>query len=478
MINAALKVPLSWKPIFQTKKNYIAIPCGRVSGKTKNSVIFCVLLLLSHPYHDIAITRASYGSLKDTTYQEFKSAIADLPDEIANQFTFKTQPLKIERANHSGNIYFFGSGGSNKDRTKGFKSEHPLIAVISEETQELKDKASYDQFEASIRRNFGENVKLLILGNPPAIKAHWFNEFIESKKVDRDWLVAQNMTWLDIIDFLNDYDIKEILKCKFLEPDYYKWLYEGVPIGGLGAVYPMFRRETHLINYDERSNSPLLQDYRVVGVIIGVDGAVNKDCTVCVPRFVMANGQTMAGKIFYHNPKTDGVCGSFPLVEKEISRWFRELREENALDNPYNYAASIPIIFVVDSAATELIQALRFQFSNRAEVYAIKKGTIIQMVDVVQSAMGKNVVGIYDYGGYYNYTSNQWVKSENLLARQYESLLWNEKQTGYDPLIPNDVSDADTYGVYFYFKQVENITWLQRVAMGRKDYYLLKNEGN
>ena len=70
MINAALKVPLSWKPIFQTKKNYIAIPCGRVSGKTKNSVIFCVLLLLSHPYHDIAITRASYGSLKDTTYQQ------------------------------------------------------------------------------------------------------------------------------------------------------------------------------------------------------------------------------------------------------------------------------------------------------------------------------------------------------------------------------------------------------------------------
>ena len=174
-------------------------------------------------------------------------------DEIANQFTFKTQPLKIERANHSGNIYFFGSGGSNKDRTKGFKSEHPLIAVISEETQELKDKASYDQFEASIRRNFGENVKLLILGNPPAIKAHWFNEFIESKKVDRDWLVAQNMTWLDIIDFLNDYDIKEILKCKFLEPDYYKWLYEGIPIGGLGAVYPMFRRETHLINYVKKS---------------------------------------------------------------------------------------------------------------------------------------------------------------------------------------------------------------------------------
>lgn len=476
MINASLNLPNSWRPIFQSKKHFIAIPCGRVSGKTKNSVIYCVMMLLSNPYHDIAITRASYGSLKDTTFQEFKSVIEELPENISSQFIFKTQPLKIERVNHSGNIYFFGSGGSNKDRTKGFKSEHPLIAVISEETQELKDKASYDQFEASIRRNFGENVKLIILGNPPAIKAHWFNEFIEEKKRDTDWLVADNMTWQDIVEYLNDYDIKEILKCKFLTPEYYSWMYEGVPIGGLGAVYPMFRCETHLVNYDERSNSQLLQDYRVCGVIIGVDGAVNRDATVCVPRFIYANGQSMAGKIYYHDPKTDGVVGSFPLVEREIKRWFQELIQENALDNPYNYAASIPIVFVVDSAATELIQALRFQFSNRAEVYAIKKGTIIQMVDVVQSAISKNVVGVYDYGGYYNYTSNKWVRSENLLAKQYETLMWNEKQTGYDPIIPNDVSDADTYAIYFYFKQVENITWLQRVVSSRKDYYILKNQ--
>ena len=475
MIRATLNFPISWKPILETKKTFIIIPCGRVSGKTKNSVLLCVLLLLSNPYRDIAITRASYGSLKDSTYQEFKSAIEELPEEISEQFTFRTQPLRIERKNDSGTIYFFGSGGHNQDRTKGFKSSHPLIAVISEETQELKDKEQYDQFEASIRRNFGEKVKLIVLGNPPAIKAHWFNVFVESKRLDSDWLVCKNMTWLDIVEFLNDYDIKEILKCKILEPEYYSWLYEGIPIGGLGAVYPMFRSQTHLVNYNERSNSKLLQDYRIVGVICGVDGAVNKDCTAIVPRLIYANGQSMAGKIYYHNPKSDGVKGSFPLVEQEIKRWFEDLRKDNNLDNPYDIGANIPIIFVVDSAAAEMIQALRFNFSNRAEVYAIKKGTIIQMVDVVQSAIGKNVVGVYDYGGYYNYNSNRWISCENELAHQYEALVWNERQTGYDPHIPNDVTDADTYAIYFYYKQVENITWLQKVVNVRKDYYSLKN---
>jgi hypothetical protein len=169
-----------------------------------------------------------------------------------------------------------------------------------------------------------------------------------------------------------------------------------------------------------------------------------------------------------------GVKGSHPLVENEGSRWFQELIKDNNLNNRFDYLNSVPIVFVVDSAATELIQSLRYYFGNRADVYAIKKGSILQMVDVVQSAIGKNVVAIYDYGGYYDYTNNYWVNGENLLSYQLESLIWNDKQTGYDPRIPNDVSDAFTYAVYFYYRQIENIVWLQDVANKRKDYYILK----
>lgn len=471
-------MPKNWQPIIENieshEKPYILIPTGRVSGKTKNSILVACLLMLQFPYSDIVVTRSSYGSMADSSYAEFQTAIDELPIELAKQFTFWKSPLRIERINNSGTIYFIGSGGSNKDRTKGLHTKHPVKVVIVEETQEFKDQESYDQFMASVRRNFGENVVVIVLGNPPAIEAHWFNQFVVKKEKDRDWLVAR-MTWEDIVPFLNDYDIKEILKCKFLEPDYYNWLYGGIPTGGLGQVYPMFRKDIHLIPYAERSNSKLLQDFRIVGVIVGCDGAVNKDSTVFVPRFIMSNGQSVAGKIFYHNPKKGGVKGSFPLVENEGKRWFADLIHENNLDNHYNYMASIPIIFVVDSAATELIQALRYYFGNRATVFAIKKGTIIQMVDTVQSAIGKNVVAVYDYGGYYDYTNNKWIQCDNILAYQYRSLIWNEKQTGYDPIIENDATDADTYGIYFYYKQVENIVWLQDVVNRRKDYYILQN---
>lgn len=467
-------MPIVWQDIVQTNKNYINLPSGRISGKSKNTIIYAIILQLQCPYTDIVVTRSTYGSMADSLYAEFEAEFNELPEAVREQFTFKKSPLRIERVNNSGTIYFIGSGGSNKDRTKGLKTSHPTKIVIVEETQEFKDKESYDQFMASVRRNYDENPKLVVLGNPPNNDCHWYNQFVDQCKRDSDWLVVKP-TWEDISPFLNDYDIKEILKCKILEPDYYQWMYEGVPTGGLGRVYPMFRKEYHLVNYNERSNSSLLQDFRIVGVIIGVDSAVNNDSTALCPMFIMANGQMVCGKIFYHNPKINGVKGSFPLVENEIRRWFSELKKENMLDNPYDYMNSIPIIFVVDSAATEMIQALQYFFIDRAEVYAIKKGTILQMVDTVQSAIGKNVVGIYDYGGYYNYTLNKFIEGDNILAYQLRSLIWNDKQTGYDASIPNDVSDAFTYAVYYYYRQVENIAWLQDVVNSRKDYYILKN---
>ena len=472
-----VKRPKYWKRIkeaIDSGIHYIIMPMGRVSGKTKGTVDFSAYTMLEFPYGDIVVARSSYGSMGDSSYAEFETSLGDLPEEISSQFELKKSPLRIERKGNSGTVYFIGAGGSNTDRTKGLHTSHKVKIVIIEETQELKSKENYDQLMASLRRNFGKDVVVFVLGNPPAIEAHWFNLLVKQCEKDKDWFVV-HASWLDIVPFLNDFDIKEILKTKYLEPDYYNWLYMGIPTGGLGQVYPMFRKDIHLIPYNEKSNSRLLQDFRIVGVVIGCDGAVNKDSTAFVPRFIMSNGQSVAGKIFYHNPQTNGVKGSFPLVENEGRRWFTELIQENHLDNPYDYMNSIPIVFVVDSAATELIQALRYHFGNRAEVYAIKKGTIIQMVDTVQSAIGKNVVAVYDYGGYYNYTLNKWIPGENILAYQYRALVWNEKQTGYDPIVPNDVSDADTYAIYFYYKQVENIIWLQDVVNHRKDYYILKN---
>lgn len=468
MPNTSIKIAAAFKPLFLDPYENYAVGSGRVSGKSKTAYILAGVYSATKPKEDIIIARASYGSIADSSYTEMEEVISDIP-QFSGQFIFRKSPLRIIRKGGGTNIYFIGANGSI-DRTKGIKTKHPVGLVVIEEAQELKDKEHLDQLIASLRRRFGTDCKVVVCFNPPSIKAHWINIWYQQLQADLDWCCL-HPSWEDIAEFLSDREIKEIIKCKLENRAYYDYMYGGIATGGEGLVYPMFREDLHVIPYEKRQVSKSLQDFRIVGVIIGCDGAVTRDCTAFVPRLIMSNGQSVAAKIFYHNPKTMGQKGSFPLVENEGMRWFRDLINENGLDNRNDYRTNIPMVFVVDSAATELIQALRYYFGNRADVVAIKKGTILQMVDVNQSAIGKNVCMVYDYGGYYDYTNNKWVSCENLLKYQYESLIWNEKQTGYDPIVPNDVSDADTYGVYFYYRQTENIVWLQDVVNHRKDYY-------
>ena len=83
-----IQMPIVWKPIIENiqeqKRPYILIPTGRVSGKTKNSVLVATLLMLQFPYTDIVVTRSSYGSISDSSYAEFETAIQEMPEEISD----------------------------------------------------------------------------------------------------------------------------------------------------------------------------------------------------------------------------------------------------------------------------------------------------------------------------------------------------------------------------------------------------------
>ena len=120
----------------------------------------------------------------------------------------------------------------------------------------------------------------------------------------------------------------------------------------------------------------------------------------------------------------------------------------------------VPVWMFIDSAAPDLIQECRFFLSDRCSVNPVKKENVPQMVSTVQSAILNGNIIIIDYGGYKSYTKNKWIKTKtNLLAEQWEMLTWNEKQDNYDPIIPNDVSDAATYAIVSWFKNQENIQY-------------------
>jgi len=470
----SIQIAECFESLFTSEKLNHILKGGRISGKSKTAYILGGTTAGQFPDFDIIITRASYGSIGDSSYNEMCEVFDEI-DAFKGLFKYRTSPYRIVRncdSKHPQTIYFMGAGGS-LDRTKGFKPKNPVCLLIIEEAQELKTKEHLDQLMATLRRRFGENCRIVVCFNPPNQSLHWINVWAAQMEHDKDWNVIHN-SWEDISMFLSDRDITEILKCKYDNEDYYNYMYLGLPTGKMGLCFPMFRKDLHLVNYENRSSSKILSDFRIVGCIIGVDAAVNHDSTAFSPLLIMSNGQCAVGKVFYHNPLDNGVKGSFQLVENEVSRWFKELRQENQLDNPYDYMQSVPIAFVVDSAATDMVQALQYYFSNRAMVYAVKKGTIPQMVGTVQNAIGKNIVTIYDYGGYYNYTQNKWVKCENVLAYQIQTLKWNDRETGYDNIIPNDVSDSFTYAIWYYYKNTENLVWLDAIIRTRQDYYRAK----
>lgn len=472
MPNNQIQIAEVFEPLFTSDFRDFILPGGRTSGKSKTSGILAGIQSAMNPFEDILIARASYGSIADSVYNETREVLESIP-AFNDTFVYRKSPLRILRKGSDATIYFMGIGGSI-DRTKGFHPKHKVGLVILEETQELKSREHLDQTLASLRRRFGNDCKVVIIFNPPAQKFHWINIWCKEKENDRDVCIIHS-TWEDVSMFLSDREIKEILKYKYENRPYYDYMYGGIPTGLMGLVYPMFNTDLHLIPYEARETSRVLQDYRIVGVIIGCDFAVTHDSTALVPLFIMSNGQCAIGKIFYHNPLDNGVKGTFPLTENEISRWFKELRSENNLDNYYDHSQNIPIIFVVDSAATDGVQSLNYYFSSRALIYPVKKGTITQMVGTTQSTIAKNIVTIYDYGGYFNYTQNRFIKDKNLLAYQLQMLIWNEKETGYDPVVPNDVSDAFTYAIWWWFKNTENIVWLDEINSIKSDYYLLKS---
>lgn len=457
-------MPLFCKQILESDKPYYLLYGGRLGGKTNNTSKISILTMLMHPYYDVVVARVSYGSLGDSSYAEVQAAILEMGDNISEQFQFKRSPLRIERKGDSGTVYFIGYGGSNTSRTKSIKTKHRIKIVILEETQELKKEENLEQALASFRRHFGEDVKVFVLGNPYPQKVHWFSKFIEAKKFDPDWLVL-NVTYLDILPFINDYDLKEILKMKITNPEYYRWFYLGEMTGGFGMVYPMFRREKYVITLQQWEYVLANSNIRPIGMMIGGDGAVNNDCTSFVPIVLLNNGQSVIGPIFYHDPTKDGALGYHQLVQDRLLYWFENVTGMFHLGTltetrMHPYMKSLPIWIRIDSAAADLIAECRFFLSDRCSVSPVKKATVPDMVSTIQSGILNNNFIIIDYGGYWNYTNNKFVKKDvNLLVEQLESLIWNEKQDNYDPSVPNDVSDAFTYGGIAWFKNPENIQY-------------------
>ena len=457
-----------YAPLWNTDKNFIILQGGRDSGKTITARDY--LMYRNNVSHetDMIVARDSYGSLADSLYATMTEFITK--HNLWQFYRVRKNPLRIVNIKSKSNIYFCGIGGSDIDRTKGIKTEHEVSVVIFEELQQTKEQANYEQAIASFRRLLTDNAKVIHIFNPPQLKANWINVWARLKESDSDYLVIKS-TWLDVIHYLKDIDIKEILKMQRLDKDTYDWMYMGLSVGGLGSVYPQFKPDKHLISYAQAQEK--FRNEKIIGIIIGGDNAITHDGTCLCPIAIFTNGQCAVLDLFYHNPQTDGDMAVSEMIPY-IQKWLKELEKKYGLNNSGYYGQFTPITFIIDGSMVgiELVKELRFVLNpQRYDVLAYTNKNVLQMTGNMKSVFARNMLYIIDYGGRKNYVKDRWEKGYNILAEQIENLLWNEKGTGYDPIVPNDCADALTYGANAIFKNMFNLYYVDKAIKIRKDFY-------
>lgn len=437
--------------ILETKKRYVLLKSGRNAGKSKISAQLIVYLLFTLELN-ILVCRSNYGDLQDSMYQEILDV---LTEENLIQFTEqRTRPLKITNKLNGNIIYFKGIGGSDLSRTRGFKTSKRLSLIMIDELQQLPSQSNLDQALATFRRHLDDEYgKVLMCFNPEPQNAHWANEYYRINEENEAYLTLWT-SYKDIIGVLTDVDVEAIELEAIVNPSKYKHMYLGETNGLFGGVYHTFDRDIHLLT--ERETDKLIKDLGINQILVGVDGATTRDCSAMTPVAILNNGQAICLETFHHDPIQNGALSNdrlFPLLYEHIQK----------IETQYDLRfRGVPISFIIDSASADLVQKMSYDLPGRYKVFSYSQKKIIQMAQVMQNAFSKNVLYIKDTGGIYNYTTRFFERNNLPIVTALESVIWDEKGKGFDPIVPNDASDALTYAVAFYFLNPNNLYFPQR----------------
>lgn len=435
--------------VLHTDKTYALIKSGRDAGKSKFSAQLTTLNLFQHKLNQL-ICRASYGDLQDSMFQEILDV---LEEEKLLMFTEqRTRPLKIINKLNGNVIYFKGVGGADLSRTKGFKTSKKLSLIMFDELQQLPDQSNLDQALASFRRHLADNGKVLMCFNPEPQNSHWCNEYFRINSENPNFLTLWT-SYKDIAGVLSTVDLEAIETERLINPSNYKYLYLGETNGLFGGVYHTFNRDYHLLTPKEVDT--LIKDIGIHQVLVGVDGATTRDCTSMIPVIILNNGQAIAVETFHHDPTKSGA-----LSNEQIYPYLLEHLE--LIESKYDLRfRGKQVTLIVDSASADLVLKLQYSLPKRFKVYSYSQKRVIQMAQVMQNAFSKNVLYIKDTGGIYNYISRRFESNYLPLVTQLESVIWDEKGKGFDPMVPNDDTDALTYAVAFYFINPNNLYFPQ-----------------
>ena len=450
MAKLNIKVCYPYDKLYKTDKNTIIMYSPRISGKSFALGQMVYIYSNIYPHHDIVVTRANYNSLEDSLYNEILSFADDIGQ--SDYYIPLRSPLKIKTRNGN-TIYFKGIGGSDYSRSKGFKNRNNKISlIICDETQQLKDEQSLQQAKATFVRSLDSDIKskIVFAGNPEQVKAHWWNAFCRKYRYEGVYEFI-DANYLSIYKYLSPITREEIETERKYNPLMYKFLYLGELDDLAGGAYAQFKRERHYISVEQWHEET--KGERLAYMIWGGDGAITHDSTGIVPIAVYSNGRAYVLERFYYDPQKTGIILAPSQITDMIVEYVEKMCERYEI-----YSENVGSYFAIDCAAADLVTQLRYQLNGYHIVKGFTKKNIINNNAVVNNCFAKNMLKIVDFGGYNDFYARKWVATTadtEPLIYQLESEEWKDYKL--DPAIPNDYTDALTYGANVYFNNPDNL---------------------
>lgn len=424
----------------------------RVSAKTTHIAQLAAYLVgyvCRNKPRDIVFFRANANSLVSSIMSEVEKQLVS----FGIQYETRTAPhrLIVGRCN----IYFLGVSGHDQSRVRGFNPRNPLIAIIGDECQQISSRANLDHARSTFIRYLDECApyRVILCGNPHEVKAHWWNAYAK----ERERVCAPiKSTWKDLYaaGILPQTSLEEILTERKINPVGYRFMYEGDVSSMCGGAYPAFNRSVHLVSPDQAGE--IFKGERIHTILWGGDGAITHDATAIVPIAVMSSGRACVLERFFFDPLRYGRALAPSELSELICDYVKNMDEKYGITRD----SVINSVFVIDGAAQDLAVQLRYDLTSYHTVKSFTTKNIIRNNSSVNNVFARGMCYIIDYGGYYDFATRRFIKCADPLAEQLEGVTW--KGSGYDPAIPNDISDALTYGLSAYYENPLNLKLPER----------------